>query len=94
MRPIALFVTLCATLLVAGCPKAKPKDYGKDCGFGTQDWCDSPAGDPCGRYKNVGECRADARCKGMAYRGESAVACVIDPSGFATNCPTVGCISR
>ena len=64
------------------------------CGLRTTDWCPSPAGDPCGAHKDVASCRADRACKGMPYRGESAVACMDDGHGFSSNCPTVGCISR
>lgn len=64
------------------------------CGTRLGDWCPSPEGDPCGKRKNVDECRADKKCKGMPYKGESLVACKYDDSGFATNCPTVGCIAR
>jgi hypothetical protein len=65
-----------------------------ECGLAPGDWCPSPPGDPCGRHKDVKSCKADRRCKGMPYRGESAVACVDDGKGFSSNCPTVGCISR
>ncbi|HEX7600473.1 MAG TPA: hypothetical protein VF316_02665 [Polyangiaceae bacterium] len=64
------------------------------CGVRTTDWCPSPAGDPCGGHKDVVSCRADPACKGMFYRGESAVVCMDDGHGFPSNCPTVGCISR
>jgi hypothetical protein len=64
------------------------------CGMGFGDWCASPPGDPCGVHKNVAECRADPKCKGMPYRGESVAGCQYDDAGYATNCPTVGCISR
>jgi hypothetical protein len=57
------------------------------------DWCPAPAGDPCGEHKNVAACRADPQCKGMPYQGESVVACQFDDAGYASNCPTVGCIS-
>jgi hypothetical protein len=57
------------------------------------DWCPAPAGDPCGAHRNVASCRADERCVGMRYRGESIVACMFDARGFAKNCPTVGCMS-
>jgi len=56
-------------------------------------WCPSPAGDPCGAHKDVASCKADGKCGGMAYTGESFVACKRDDRGFGTNCPTVGCIS-
>jgi hypothetical protein len=62
--------------------------------MGPDDWCASPPGDPCGAHKDVMSCRADPKCKGMPYRGESVVACRYDDAGFGTNCPTVGCISR
>jgi hypothetical protein len=64
------------------------------CGASFQDWCPSPPGDPCGEHKNKASCQLDARCNGMHYRGESVVACKYNERGFATNCPTVGCISR
>jgi hypothetical protein len=57
------------------------------------DWCPAPAGDPCGAHRDVASCRADERCVGMRYRGESVVACRFDARGFAKNCPTVGCMS-
>jgi hypothetical protein len=72
----------------------KPPISGRPCGMSPSDWCPSPPGDPCGVHKNVKDCRADKRCKGMPYRGESFVACKDDGTGFASNCPTVGCISR
>ncbi|MFO0680055.1 MAG: hypothetical protein U0169_26270 [Polyangiaceae bacterium] len=64
------------------------------CGSSPNDWCDAPVGDPCGAHTDVASCRADARCKGMRYTGESVVACKDDGTGFASNCPTVGCVSR
>jgi hypothetical protein len=63
------------------------------CGRDMKDWCAAPAGDPCGAYKTVESCRADARCEGMPYKGEGP-ACKLDERGFGINCPTVGCISR
>jgi hypothetical protein len=82
-----------AFTLAMGCSdlSAKPKN---PCGLSPSDWCPSPAGDPCGKHKDVASCKADKRCKGMPYSGESAVACLDDGSGFSPNCPTVGCISR
>jgi len=71
--------------------KTKPR---ADCGVRPTDWCPSPPGDPCGEHLNEKSCRADPRCKGMPYRGESVVACKEDLEGFWTNCPSVGCISR
>ena len=69
--------------------------YGQanDCGFRPGDWCASPANDPCGRHKTAAACQADNACHGMRYRGTSTVACLWDARGFATNCPTVGCVS-
>ncbi len=63
------------------------------CGLSPNDWCPSPPGDPCGAHHNVEECRADPRCGGMPYAGESAVACQFDRRGFGLNCPTVGCVT-
>lgn len=64
------------------------------CGLSPGDWCTTP-GDPCNRHKTVEACKADRQCYGVAYRGESVVACVDDGQGrgFASNCPTVGCTS-
>ncbi len=64
------------------------------CGLSPQDWCESPPWDACGKHKNITDCRADRRCVGMRYRGESAIACEFDSAGFGTNCPTVGCVTR
>ncbi len=63
------------------------------CGFGVDDWCPAPKGDPCGEHDDVESCRADVRCTGVRYQGESVDACRFDARGFATNCPTVGCVS-
>jgi hypothetical protein len=81
-----------ATLLLATLPSlvgAQPRP----CGLSPNDWCPSPDGDRCGRHRTVADCRADPVCYGMPYRGESMVACILDKRGFASNCPTVGCIS-
>jgi hypothetical protein len=64
-----------------------------NCGLSPSDWCPSPPGDPCGAHKDTASCKADRRCQGMRYRGESVVACMYDERGFASNCPTVGCVS-
>jgi hypothetical protein len=63
------------------------------CGASIDDWCPAPAGDPCGAHRDVASCKADSRCGGMAYTGESLVACKRDARGFGENCPTVGCVS-
>jgi len=82
-----------APTLAVDAPPA-PKRGGKDCGMSTDDWCPAPSGDACGRHKDVAACKADPKCKGMRYRGESFAPCKDDGSGFTPNCPTVGCISR
>ena len=84
-----------AVLLLAACTKTSPPPAASEpCGFRTDDWCAAPADDPCGTHRTPAACKADTRCEGMAYRGESAVACIADARCFASNCPTVGCISR
>jgi len=81
-----------ATLLVASLPSLAGAQS-PPCGFSPNDWCPAAAGDPCGRHRTVATCRADPACYGLPYRGESVVACIPDDRGFASNCPTVGCIS-
>jgi hypothetical protein len=80
-----------AALLLATAPQAVAQR--SFCGLGIQDWCPAPPGDPCGRHRNTAACRADPKCFGMPYRGESVVPCVLDERGFGSNCPTVGCTS-
>ena len=70
-----------------------PAPFDRPCGNGPGDWCAAPPGDPCGAHKDVAACRADPRCGGMRYHGESMVSCTLDSRGFGTNCPTVGCVS-
>jgi hypothetical protein len=70
---------------------ARPK--AKECGVGLSDWCPSYRGDRCNRHRNSETCRADPKCFGMPYRGESLMPCLFDERGFASNCPTVGCSS-
>lgn len=70
-----------------------PSSAGTLCGLGVSDWCPSPPGDACGRHQNQTSCKADASCEGVRYRGPSLVACTYDARGFASNCPSVGCIS-
>lgn len=81
-----------AVLMVAAAP-APAAAQSRPCGLNPSDWCAAPAGDPCGRHRNVAACRADPACYGMPYQGESVVACQLDARGFASNCPTVGCTS-
>ena len=92
MRIFLFAVALASSLASPVAVDAKRPDH--ECGMAPNDWCPSPPGDPCGKHKDVASCKADRRCKGMPYRGESAVACADDGHGFSTNCPTVGCISR
>src|SRR5262245_15390684 len=83
----------CLGLLATGCrkPSARSDPY---CGQRTDDWCPSPPDDPCGAHHDTASCVSDARCEGRVYSGESMVACVVDARCFASNCPTVGCLSR
>jgi hypothetical protein len=69
---------------------AAPAAASNPCGIAPGDWCQAPAGDPCGRHRDAAACRADPACYGMPYRGESVIACLPDPRGFSPNCPTVG----
>jgi hypothetical protein len=75
-------------------PAPAPAPPAGDCGMNPSDWCPAPKGDPCGEHKDVASCRADPRCGGLPYLGESVVACKLDARGFGENCPTVGCVSR
>ena len=93
MKRVLMLAFVVAVVVALGGSDAAAKSK-KPCGLSPGDWCPSPAGDPCGKHKDVASCKADKRCKGMPYQGESAVACSDDGSGFSTNCPTVGCISR
>ncbi|MCC6526716.1 MAG: hypothetical protein IT373_28975 [Polyangiaceae bacterium] len=72
---------------------AAPTTDPRLCALDPQGWCPAPAGDPCGAHADVASCRADPRCGGVRYRGESAIACLLDERGFGLNCPTVGCVS-
>jgi hypothetical protein len=95
MRPLALALAFALAALAApASAKRRASPVVDNCGKSPDDWCAAPKGDPCGRHKDVNSCRADKRCRGMPYRGESAVACQDDGTGFAKNCPTVGCVSR
>ena len=64
------------------------------CTMKVEGWCPGVSGDPCGEHGDVAACRADPRCEGIGYTGESAVACIGDARCFTSNCPTKGCISR
>jgi hypothetical protein len=86
---IALLLSLAAEARAADTQAAA-----RTCGTSPSDWCPSRRGDPCGRHKNGAACKADPKCYGMPYRGESLIACMFDERGFASNCPTVGCTSR
>jgi len=87
-------VLLALALPALAAARVAPAPAGPGCGFSPRDWCPAPPGDPCGRHPSETACRADSRCRGLAYRGESAVACMSDGKGFSSNCPAVGCISR
>src|SRR5258708_15354328 len=92
----AVFTSLSLLGLAALLAAAAPAPAGaqpRACGMNPNDWCTAPAGDPCGRHRNVAACRADPACYGMRYEGESVVACQLDGRGFASNFPTVGCSS-
>jgi hypothetical protein len=65
----------------------------RECGTSPNDWCPAPAGDPCGRHRNANECRNDASCNAVPFRGATKIACITDRRGFSLNCPTVGCRS-
>ena len=91
MRFILILLAIAGLGLTAGASMAAPKA----CGTGWNDWCRSPLPhDRCNRHKTAEACRADLKCYGMPYRGESFVPCWYDERGFASNCPTVGCTSR
>jgi hypothetical protein len=91
MMRISAFSMMTLAVLGAGLGAGRAQD--RPCGIAPGDWCPAPPGDPCGRHRNTADCKADARCYGMPYRGESVVACIVDERGFAANCPTVGCTS-
>ncbi len=82
---VFLLVSLCASLPAAA--------QSGSCGMKYNDWCPAPAGDACGRHRNVDACKADASCRGVKFRGASVIACTTDARGFGVNCPTVGCQS-
>ena len=64
------------------------------CQINPQGWCPSAGWDRCGRHSDTASCKADPGCRGLPYHGESVIACLSDGKGFATNCPSVGCVSR
>ena len=91
-----LLASICLALAGGACsapssPTAKPK---ANCGVSPDDWCTTAADGPCGAHPDQATCRADDRCQGMPYRGESVVACMPDGKGFWSNCPAVGCVER
>ena len=73
---------------------AEAREAKRACGISISDWCPSRPGDRCARHKNTETCKADPKCYGVPYKGESFVACMFDERGFASNCPTVGCTSQ
>lgn len=95
-RKAMLLIAGCGVWLaaIAGDQAPRAGQLRAPCGLSPHDWCAAPAGDPCGVHDDETSCRADPRCQGMPYRGESVVACVPDGKGFWSNCPAVGCVSR
>jgi len=96
-RVLALVVVLGLALLAckrSGSGTAKRSGSDPSCGSSPSDWCDAVEGDPCGAHRSQAECRGDARCEAWPYAGESAVACMTDGRCFASNCPSVGCVTR
>jgi hypothetical protein len=89
-----LFVCACAIFAAPAYALGDTPSEEKPCGYSPSDWCPAKPGDPCGRHHSKDDCRADMRCYGMLYRGESFAACLSDGRGFASNCPTVGCTSE
>jgi hypothetical protein len=78
-----------ATALAIATPSAQPCTAARP-----GDWCTNAAPGPCGTHPNETACRADKACKGLPYKGESAVACKPDGKGFWSNCPATGCIAK
>jgi hypothetical protein len=64
------------------------------CQMDPSGWCPSEKDDTCGRNRFAWACKLDPDCYGVAYLGESVIACKRDERGFGINCPTVGCTSR
>jgi len=85
---------LMSILVLLACSPESQANGRTTCGMKLGDWCPSYRGDPCNRHKTIDTCKADPKCYGMPYRGESLIACMLDERGFASNCPTVGCTSR
>ena len=88
-----LAACLMATLALSVCA-APPQPPDAACGLSPSDWCTKRGDDPCGKHADEKSCRADRKCRGLPYRGESVEACMEDGSGFWKNCPAVGCVSR
>ena len=81
---------LLGTILLTAGPEGEVRAF-PDCQYTPRGWCPGVPGDPCGAHANEALCRADKRCAGLPYQGESFVACLSDGHGFASNCPAVGC---
>jgi hypothetical protein len=90
VRSVLLIIIL---VLLALTSKGQAKGR-RVCGTHIEDWCRSYQGDPCNRHKYTAACKADPKCHGMHYLGNSFVPCFLDERGFASNCPAVGCTSR
>jgi len=80
-----------ATAACAQTPAPPQEKIDRPCGMRPGDWCEADKNDLCNAHRDAKSCEADARCVGMPYRGESAVACHYDARGFNGNCPAVGC---
>jgi hypothetical protein len=92
MKKIVLLT--CGVLLVTSLQQAEAASP-NPCGMDPRDWCTQPSDDdPCSHYANAQECKADPKCYGVPYSGESVTACYYDGRNFSANCPTVGCTSK
>jgi hypothetical protein len=87
-------LTVLLLCLAAGACGAEPAKSSNPCGLSPGDWCSAAPDDVCGKNKNLDACKRDARCQGIPYKGESVVACIDSPTGFSSNCPSVGCMSK
>lgn len=80
------------TIVLVTAFNALADDAKRPCGLSPNDWCISE-NDPCWVHKDKESCQADPNCEGLPYRGESVVACKFDARCFASNCPSVGCVT-
>ena len=80
--------------LIAVLPMPPAAQAAMACQMDPSGWCPGEKDDTCGRNRFAWACKLDPDCYGVAYLGESVVACKRDERGFGLNCPTVGCTSR